>query len=472
MEWKKLLNSDRLEGKKEDEGQKNDVRNQFEKDVDRILFSNAFRRLGRKTQVHPLAPNDHIHTRLSHSHETSRVGLSLGRTLFRRIKENHPKDLPQDFTENDFGSIVQAACLAHDIGNPPFGHSGESAMENALKSFLYERELELKDIDFFDGNAQGFRVITQIENNLFEGGLRLSYATLGSFVKYPNYYYPGVKKASLFETEKNIFDEVTQKLNLPKIDENSFKRHPLSYLVEAADDICYAILDLEDAVELNLINFVEVKKLLSKLFTNDEYKRINEGLKRNNDDEDYKVENNNFRVNFSRLRGPVFDKLINCAIEGFIYNYNDIMNENFNPDPLFDLMYKEKDDNRNDIRAKVLKKAKDKAEIKVFTDIKKVEIEMGSFSTLDVLISEICASALQRSRILQDEDGKENPKTSLLMQLLGNHNPNENNAPKEGWNYYQCLRRALDFISGMTDNYATYVSKQLKGMAITDPQRP
>lgn len=185
MEWEKLISSKRL-GEKNRSISEYDKRTAFESDIDRIIFSSGFRRLSKKTQVHPFCRNDHVHTRLTHSLEVAQVGKSLGKMLAYQIKDK----LPKGISENDFGSIVQAACLAHDIGNPPFGHAGEEAISHWFKSngnkyFKNLNQEHIDDISRFEGNAQGFRILTQIQNNLFKGGLRLTYATLAAFLKYP-----------------------------------------------------------------------------------------------------------------------------------------------------------------------------------------------------------------------------------------------------------------------------------------------
>lgn len=187
MSWEKLLSRSRL-GPPDSSPTTNPYRSAFEADIDRIMFSGAFRRLSRKTQVHPLAANDHVHTRLTHSLEVAQVGRTLGKAVAVRIQKE--KDDLENITPNDLGAVVQAACLAHDLGNPPFGHGGEEGMRhwfevNGLEMFGAMAREHKHDLSSFEGNAQGFRVLTQLENHLFDGGLRLTYVTLGAFLKYP-----------------------------------------------------------------------------------------------------------------------------------------------------------------------------------------------------------------------------------------------------------------------------------------------
>ncbi|MGY8873169.1 MAG: dGTP triphosphohydrolase, partial [Pseudomonadales bacterium] len=214
-------------------------RSHFHKDHDRVVFSSAFRRLGRKTQVHPLVLNDHIHTRLTHSIE---VG-SVGRTLGIRVGELLTSSLPEWVSSHDIGMIVQSACLAHDIGNPPFGHAGEYAIRDWFKQskgaeFLKPlSSLECLDLETFEGNAQGFRVVTCIENHLYDGGLRLTYPTLGTLLKYPwtAEHAIGKGKFSCYLTESETLNKLGDELGLVSLGKNRWCRHPLAYLMEAAD---------------------------------------------------------------------------------------------------------------------------------------------------------------------------------------------------------------------------------------------
>jgi len=258
MEWDRLLSRERL-GKEGEGIFDRPGRSEFDSDVGRITFSGAFRRLGRKTQVHPLAPNDLVHTRLTHSMEVAYVGRALGKELGRQISG----DLPKGYGAEDLGAIVHAACLAHDLGNPPFGHGGEEGMihwfeTNGPSIFKSLSNDHKRDLISIEGNAQGFRIVSQIENHVFGGGLQLTYATLGAFHKYPWTSRKGQKKFGSFLTEESLLNRVGEKLGLVPTGESSWCRHPLAHLVEVADDICYSIIDLEDAVELKILPFEQV----------------------------------------------------------------------------------------------------------------------------------------------------------------------------------------------------------------------
>ncbi len=270
MNWEQLLSLKRFgDTNKRLRKEQDETRLGFEVDYDRIIFSSAFRSLQDKTQVIPLSKTDFVHTRLTHSLEVSVVGRSLGRIAGKQILEKHPYlQEVHGYQFNDFGAIVAAAALAHDIGNPPFGHSGEKAIGEYFKTGKgkeYKSALsakEYQDIIDFEGNANGFKLLSESREGV-AGGLRISYATLGAFMKYPKESLPkkptkeiADKKFGFFQSEKNAFKEVAQELGLKQTREGNdigFCRHPLTYLVEAADDICYTIIDFEDGINLGLI---------------------------------------------------------------------------------------------------------------------------------------------------------------------------------------------------------------------------
>ncbi|MGB5819082.1 MAG: dNTP triphosphohydrolase [Saonia sp.] len=271
MNWEQLLSLKRFgDTHKRLRKEQDEARLGFEVDYDRVIFSAAFRSLQDKTQVIPLSKTDFVHTRLTHSLEVSVVGRSLGRIVGRQLLEKHPHlQEIYGYRFNDFGAIVAAASLAHDIGNPPFGHSGEKAIGEFFKTGdgkKYQSVLskkEYNDIVDFEGNANGFKLLSESREGV-SGGLRLSYATLGAFMKYPKESLPkkptphiADKKFGFFQSEKEFFADVAHELGLIRTREGgdiSFSRHPLTYLVEAADDICYTIIDFEDGINLGLIS--------------------------------------------------------------------------------------------------------------------------------------------------------------------------------------------------------------------------
>lgn len=269
MNWEQLLSLKRFgDTNKRLRKEQDETRLGFEVDYDRIIFSSEFRGLQDKTQVVPLSKTDFVHTRLTHSLEVSVVGRSLGRKVGQLLLKKHPHlEKVHGYRMNDFGAIVAAAALAHDIGNPPFGHSGEKAIGSyfnegdGARFKKYVTDKEYQDLCDFEGNANGFKILTESREGR-EGGLRLSYATLGAFMKYPKESLPKKpsnhivdKKYGFFQSEKEMFEDVASELGLTKRNNDylSFQRHPLAYLVEAADDICYTIIDFEDGINLGLI---------------------------------------------------------------------------------------------------------------------------------------------------------------------------------------------------------------------------
>jgi dGTPase len=435
MDWERLLTRKRY-GHDELEAAEQG-RSHFHKDHDRIIFSSAFRRLGRKTQVHPMSLNDHIHTRLTHSIE---VG-SLGRSLGIRAGELIADQLPNGVSPDDLGMIVQSACLAHDIGNPPFGHAGEYAIRDWFRQrqdderFSQLSDDEFLDLKTFEGNAQGLRVVTKIENHLFDGGLRLTYPTLGTLLKYPWTARHGGKKGkfSCYQAELPLVTSLANDLGLPQLDEDRWARHPLNFLMEAADDICYAILDLEDAIELNLLSFDEVKPILLTLCGDLEF-----------DDEIFATQAS-ARRKISALRGRAMENMVNSAVKVFANQLTEIMTGQYQGELLSDGDPMVRDG---------LAAAKRIAQERVFPDNRKAELEVGAYTILGVLV-EAFIEAVWEQHVKQGEDLCY--RSEKIIGLMGIH------APSSGESLYQGYMRALDFISGMTDSYASYLARQIGG---------
>lgn len=325
LNWEQLLSLKRQgDSTKRLRKEQDDTRLGFEVDYDRVIFSSSFRSLQDKTQVIPLSKTDFVHTRLTHSLEVSVVGRSLGRQAGKAIIQKYPhlhKTLGYHF--NDFGAIVAAAALAHDIGNPPFGHSGEKAIGAFFERGKGQRfksqisDWAYQDLVEFEGNANGFKLLTESKHGSF-GGLRLSYATLGAFTKYPKTSFPkseskhvAQKKYGVFKAEKTLFDDVANELGLQAAKNLSYYRHPLAYLVEAADDICYTIIDFEDGINLGLIPEEYALEYLSKLINT----RIDK-------DKYYKLSTTKNRVSY--LRSLAIGKLIEDAVEAFTKNEENI----------------------------------------------------------------------------------------------------------------------------------------------------
>lgn len=437
MEWSQLFNPSRF-GESE-EGQPSCTRTPFHKDHDRVVFSSSFRRLERKTQVHPLSDNDHIHSRLTHSLEVSCVGRSLGALVGERLGGQ----LPEHVTSADMGAIVQAACLAHDIGNPPFGHTGEDAIRHWFRDSKNSQYLQglspeqVKDFQIFEGNAQGLRILTQLENHRFDGGMRLTYATLGAFLKYP--WHSGFQdplkgeKFGVYQAEMAFLHEIAQKLGLLKLDDNRYCRHPLVYLMEAADDICYAIIDLEDGVEMNLLQYSEVESLLLSV--------IGDQVPPSYFDT---TEEDPARRRLAILRGKAIDIMVNAVADSFMANQTSLLQGTLKGD-LISIS--------DDKVSQCISRAKSIAQQKIFKDPKKALIEIGAYTTLGSLLGAFLSAI---DEVL--EGGEVSYKSQRILELIGRH------APKPGWDKYRAYLRVVDYISGMTDSYAVELAQAIRGL--------
>ncbi len=458
MRWEKLLSSKILGYDKSDK--KNnpsyDGRSAFQKDFDRVVFSSAFRRLQDKTQVFPLPESDFVHTRLTHSLEVSCVGRSLGNLVGEKIIERHPR-LKKNFTKFHFGEIVAAACLAHDIGNPPFGHSGEDAISDYFKTGngkpLEEKindEKKWNDLIKFEGNAQGFRIISQLQNPNVLGGLRLTHATLAAFTKYPkeSFLQPSqtnnasstkppkiYKKFGFFQSEKNIFQTVAEEVGLTKKtkEKNSFFwcRHPLAFLVEAADDICYRIMDLEDGSHLGLVSFEETENLLMPLIGKTKLKLYNTR------DEKEKI---------GYLRAKAITLLVEQLAKAFIDNEEQILVGDFESELI------------SVISARKPLEVIEKVSVeKIYSYKTVIEREAVGYEVLGGLL-DIFVSAL-----LDFSNEKHSHRTKTIIKLFP---PQFELAKNSDEDFYSKLLQITDFISGMTDTFAVSLYRKLKGISL------
>lgn len=449
MNWDTLLNKKRLGNRpaKDESG-----RTAFLRDHDKIVFSGAFRRLARKTQVHPLATNDHVHNRLTHSLEVSCVGRTLGIRVGERLKQE--QHLPQHIDATDFGDIVQSACLAHDIGNPPFGHTGERAIRawfrhQGAQYLTLLTDAQRTDLEFFEGNAEGFRILTKSEYHVYDDGMRLTYATLATFLKYPWLSLASSKpecarpeKYSAFVADADAFKEVCQATGLHQLGEQHYARHPLTYLMEAADDFCYAIIDLEDGLEMDLLHWDEVFALLSPAIPdNDEVRHLI---------------HSDFRVGrkASLLRGKIIETFIESGVDAFMANHDALLNGTLQGD----LISHCQPNVRN-----VVDNAKQLARTKVFEHPRKIELEIGAYEVIGTLLNGLIEAAVSYA-----QDDHTNFRHQRIIDLIGKHSfpPMLAELPEQE-RIYQSIMRTLDFLSGMTDNYATYLAKQFAGMAET-----
>ncbi|MBL7870196.1 MAG: deoxyguanosinetriphosphate triphosphohydrolase [Cyclobacteriaceae bacterium] len=437
MIWNQLLSFQRL-------NQKSDLaestRSAFEQDYDRIIFSHPFRRLQDKTQVHPLPEHDFVHTRLTHSLEVSSVGRSLGRRVGEVLIQRH-EDLSVKFSSHDFGTVVASASLAHDLGNPPFGHSGEDGLSDFFlhnegqKYRPHFSEQEWTDLTHFEGNAQGFRILNKKQYQ----GLSLTLATLGAFTKYPcaslvlarDISRKSQKKFGFFKTEQELFNEMADQLGLIKRSENVWARHPLAFLVEAADDICYNIIDLEDGCRLGLVSVRDTIELLAAILGTDFNPEKAERIK--SIDEKIGV-----------LRAMAIGKLITDVVDVFLQNENAILLGSFDR-ALTDLgAYKDQ-----------LKQIIEISITKIYRARHVVEIESAGFEVLPGLLEEFIKAAehLVKKNLAS--------KYSNLARLLPVETTTVIQSNPD--NTYLHFREVIDFISGMTDTHALSLYRKING---------
>ena len=444
MNWEQLLSLKRQgDTTKRLRKEQDETRLGFEVDYDRIIFSAAFRSLQDKTQVIPLSKTDFVHTRLTHSLEVSVVGRSLGRLVGKKIIEKYPHlQSVHGFEFNDFGAIVAAAALSHDIGNPPFGHSGEKAIGEYFsigKGQKFKEQLSAKqwqDLIDFEGNANGFSVLTSDRPGV-TGSLRLTYAVLGAFMKYPKESLPkkpttniADKKYGFFQTDSSFFQEVADELGLIKNKSGNdigFERHPLAYLVEAADDICYTIIDFEDGINLGLVSEDFALEYLIKL------------VKDSIDSKKYnKLTTKEDRISY--LRALAIGSLINDAVTIFIENELLIMSGNFP----YSLMEKSK------YKAQ-MKDIIDLSVKKIYQSREVIEKEIAGYQIINVLLDKF-VKALNNKY-----DNCTTNYDELLLKIL----PEKYTIEKE--NLYERLLHVCHFVSMLTDGNALIYYQNFSG---------
>ncbi len=444
MNWDKLLSLKRFgDTEKRPRIAQDETRLGFEVDFDRIIFSSAFRSLQDKTQVIPLSETDFVHTRLTHSLEVSVVGRTLGRRVGKVLLERHPDLVKLGYTFNDFGAIVAAASVTHDIGNPPFGHSGEKAIGEYFKTgkgAKYKDQLsakEYQDLIDFEGNANGFKILTESREGI-SGGLRLSYATLGAFLKYPKESLPkkptnhiSDKKYGFFQSEKEEFLDVVQELGMkPKsLENNSFYRHPLAYLVEAADDICYTIIDFEDGINLGLIDEDYALEYMSKLI---------HGINR---DKYYALKHTKDRTAY--LRAIAINSLIDEAVNIFLNNEHAILNGSFDRSLLDKCKYEAQ---INDI----IKISIDK----IYKSKEVIEKEVAGYRIIADLLDVFVTALNNKYTDSQSNFDK------LVLNLLPKEYQTETN------DLYHRIMQVCSYVSRMSDSYAIRMHKKLTGNII------
>ena len=440
MTWEQLLSLKRQgDTSKRLRIEQDDTRLGFEVDYDRIIFSSAFRSLQDKTQVIPLSKTDFVHTRLTHSLEVSVVGRSIGRLVGKKIIEKYPhlKEI-HGYHMNDFGAIVAAAALAHDIGNPPFGHSGEKAIGEYFsigKGQQFKDKLTPKqwqDLIDCEGNANGFSVLTSSRPGI-EGSLRLSYATLGAFTKYPKESLPkkptkniSDKKYGFFQQDKDFFKEVATELGMisnKSGEDIGYERHPLAFLVEAADDICYTIIDFEDGINLGLVSEDFALEYLIKLVKDTIDANKYQTLTTKED-----------RISY--LRALAIGNLINDAVRVFIENEEAILQGKFH----FALTDKSKYKAQMDDIIKLSVK-------NIYQSREVIEKELSGYQIINTLLDKFITA------FNNNHEGKATNYDKLLLKIL----PEKHHLEKE--NLYDRLLHICHYISMLTDGKAVELFK-------------
>jgi len=438
MNWEQLLSLKRFgDSHKRLRKDQDDTRLGFEVDYDRIIFSSEFRSLQDKTQVIPLSNTDFVHTRLTHSLEVSVVGRSLGRLVGKRILERHKTLKALGYQSNDFGAIVAAAALAHDIGNPPFGHSGEKAIGEFFingKGAIYKQDLTDKtyqDLCDFEGNANGFKIL-----NHNQGGLRLSYATLGAFMKYPKASLPkrptnhvADKKYGFFQSEAHFFVDVATELGLKQRHKNeiSFVRHPLTYLVEAADDICYTIIDFEDGINLGLIEESYALEYLIKI--------VKDHIKT-----DLYTTLSTRKERVSYLRALAIGILIKEVVSIFIAHENDILNGSFSTALLQKSRYKAQIDDIIKISIN-----------NIYESPEVIDKEIGGYNVINTLLD------AYTNAINNYAEGKTSNYDMLILKRLPKY------LKQQDTPLYNRLINICSYVALLSDSKAILEYKTIKG---------
>lgn len=432
------------------------LRTQFERDFDRLIFSSGFRRLQNKTQVFPLPGSTFVHNRLTHSLEVASVGRSLGKLAGNNIAISNSlldNDM-ENFYRHELSSVIAAACLAHDIGNPAFGHSGEKAISNYFKENALEKidgvalksyfnETEWCDLTNFEGNANAMRVLTHHFEGKTSGGMRLTITTLAAILKYPcesTATMKGIKhrsKYGFFQTEKTLVHNICKQLNL--INESNspliYKRHPFVYLTEAADDICYSIIDMEDAQRLKILSPATVEQLLLDLIeelgnSEQDIDRVYKTLK--------EIDDRNERISY--LRAKSINVLTQQSAMVFADNSSDILSGEFNGS-LVGTLYN---------KCHSLREIEKVSVEEIYNHDTVIEIEIAGYNVMSELLKLFISAALKEKATGRDEK---------ILRLI----PKQFAVAKATTPYNKAIA-VLDFVSGMTDIYATELYKKVFGI--------
>ncbi|MBQ4033955.1 MAG: deoxyguanosinetriphosphate triphosphohydrolase [Paludibacteraceae bacterium] len=440
MNWKQLLSSKRFGLEHYHDPNKHD-RTEFQRDYDRLIFSPTFRRLQNKTQVFPLPGKIFVHNRLTHSLEVSSVGRSLGEIVSRYLVEKYGESQGPFIAE--LGSIVPVGCLAHDLGNPPFGHSGEKAISSyfsegpglPLKEKCGLSDAEWQDIVNFEGNANALRLLTHQFHGHRPGGFVLTYTSLASIVKYPyeSSYISKLGKAKFgfFQSEKDGYRRIATELGITELEPDRYARHPLVFLVEAADDICYEIMDMEDAHKLKILSTEQTVELMLGFFDEEKKQRRREHMA--------SIQDVNEQIAY--LRSSVVGELVRECTRVFCENEEAILNGTFQDSLIKHVSERVYNAYQNCERISV---------DKIYRSQAVVDVEISGYNIIYKLIDQLVNAVL--------EPGKAYSK-QLLLRVPQQY---ETSAGP----YYQRIMAVLDYVSSMTDIYALELYQQITGISL------
>ena len=442
MEWKQLISNKRF-GQEHKHAERHDDRSEFKRDYDRLIFSSAFRRLQNKTQVFPLPGSIFVHNRLTHSLEVASVGMSIGNDISRRVIQKQP-DLKDTLVE-EIGTIVSAACLAHDLGNPPFGHSGEKAIQTffsegpglKIKSMVSSEFWD--DITHFEGNANAFRILTHRFKGRRQGGFVMTYSMLASIVKYPfasslagNHGKFGFF-ASEAESYRKIADELGISCKSAPGEPLKYARHPLVYMVEAADDICYEIMDIEDSHKLKILSYAETEHLLLSFFDEDIQQKIRQRII------DEELTDENEKVVY--MRASVIGKLENECVAAFLAQEEEILAGTFEGSLI---------DHISERQKKAYKECEKISYSKIYQSKPVLDIELSGYQIMATLMEVFIEAAVNPSRFYSKQ---------LLRRVSSQYDI-------ENENLEERIMAVIDYISGMTDIYALDIYQKINGISL------
>ena len=442
MEWKQLISNKRF-GQEHKHAERHDDRSEFKRDYDRLIFSSAFRRLQNKTQVFPLPGSIFVHNRLTHSLEVASVGMSIGNDISRCVIQKRP-ELKETLVE-EIGTIVSAACLAHDLGNPPFGHSGEKAIQTffsegpgqKIKSMVSSEFWD--DITHFEGNANAFRILTHRFKGRRQGGFVMTYSMLASIVKYPfaSSLARNHGKFGFFASEAESYRKIADELGIfcksAPGEPLKYARHPLVYMVEAADDICYEIMDIEDSHKLKILSFAETEHLLLSFFDEEIQQKIRQRII------DEELTDENEKVVY--MRASVIGKLENECVAAFLAHEEEILAGTFEGSLI---------DHISERQKKAYKECEKISYSKIYQSKPVLDIELSGYKIMATLMEVFIEAAVNPSRF----------NSKQLLRRVSSQYDIENE------NLEERIMAVIDYISGMTDIYALDIYQKINGISL------